>query len=69
MSDSFDIAIDRMTEALEIHVLPGLSEDFARGQLFAILFSLKLLKMQADWAPDFLRDQITRLVAGLRKSR
>lgn len=58
MSKSFDLMIDGMIEALRSHVLPKNTDDFVRGQLFSIMFSLNGLKLGADWRPEPLRAQL-----------
>ena len=47
-----------MIEALRLHVLPTSTDDFVRGQLFSIMFSLNSLKLGADWKAEPLRAQI-----------
>ncbi len=49
MSKSFDLLVDGMIDALRAHVLPKCSDDFARGQVFSIIFALNGLKLAADW--------------------
>lgn len=58
MSKSFDLMIDGMIEALRSHVLPRNTDDFVRGQLFSIMFSLNGLKLAADWRAEPLRAQL-----------
>lgn len=58
MSNSFDRLIDGMVDTLRSHVIPKSKDDFARGQLFAIIFALNGLKLNADWKIGPLLDQI-----------
>jgi hypothetical protein len=58
MSKSFDLLVDGMVDALRAHVLPKSSDDFARGQVFSIIFALNGLKMAADWKSEPLLDQV-----------
>lgn len=58
MSASFDLLIDGMVEALRGHVLPNVGDEFARGQLFAIIYVLNNLKLTADWKVEPLNDQV-----------
>ncbi|TAI66199.1 hypothetical protein [Bradyrhizobium sp. Leo170] len=58
MSASFERLIDGMVEALQAHVLPGSHDDFARGQIFSVIFALNGLKLAADWKTGPLLEQI-----------
>jgi hypothetical protein len=58
MSTSFERLIDGMVDALQAHVLPGSHEDFARGQIFSVIFALNSLKLAADWKPAPLLEQV-----------
>jgi len=58
MSSSFDRLIDGMIEALRSHVIPKSADDFARGQLFSVIFALNGLKLNADWKPGPLLEQV-----------
>jgi hypothetical protein len=58
MSKSFDLVVDGMIDALRAHVLPKNNDDFARGQLFSVIFALNSLKLAADWKTGPLLDQV-----------
>ncbi len=58
MSQSFERLIDAMIESLQAHVLPGSDDDFARGQVFSIIFALRGLKLNADWKAGPLLEQV-----------
>jgi hypothetical protein len=58
MSKSFERLIDAMIDALHAHVLPTSEDDFARGQLFAVVFALKGLRLNADWKAGPLLEQV-----------
>jgi hypothetical protein len=58
MSASFDRLIDGMINTLRAHVLPNSRDDFARGQLFSVIFALNGLKLSADWKAGPLLEQI-----------
>ncbi len=58
MSDSFDFLLEGMTQALRAHVLPKIDDEFARGQVFAIIYSLNILRLGADWSATALRRQV-----------
>ena len=58
MSKSFDLLIDGMIEALRTHVMPKSGDDFARGQLFSVIFALNGLKLAADWRVGPLQEAV-----------
>ena len=58
MSQSFDLLIEGMIEAIRSRILPQLSDDFVRGQAYGIIYALSGLKLSADWAIAPLRRQI-----------
>ena len=58
MSQSFDLLIDGMIEAIRSRILPQLSDDFVRGQAYGIIYALNGLKLSADWATAPLQSQI-----------
>jgi hypothetical protein len=58
MSQSFDLLIEGMIEAIRSRILPQLSDDFVRGQTYGIIYALSGLKLSADWAIAPLRRQI-----------
>lgn len=58
MSKSFDRLIDGAIESLQSHVLAKVSDDFARGQIFSIIYALKQMKLAADWRIAPLLDQV-----------
>jgi hypothetical protein len=58
MSKSFDLLVDGMIDALRAHVLPKSSDDFARGQVFSIIFALNGLKLAADWKAGPLLEEL-----------
>jgi hypothetical protein len=58
MSNSFDRLIDGMIDTLRAHVLPNSADDFARGQLFSVIFALNGLKLNADWKAGPLLEQV-----------
>jgi hypothetical protein len=58
MSTSFDRLIDGMIDTLRAHVLPNSADDFARGQLFSVIFALNSLKLNADWKAGPLLEQV-----------
>jgi hypothetical protein len=58
MSNSFDLLIDGMIDTLRAHVLPNSADDFARGQLFSVIFALNGLKLNADWKAAPLLEQV-----------
>lgn len=63
MNNSFERLIEGMTEALRREVIPHLDGEFARGQVFGVIFMLNNLKMRAGWTQQFLGAQIDALSA------
>lgn len=63
MNNSFERLIEGMTEALRHEVIPHLDGEFARGQVFGVIFILNNLKMRAGWTQQFLGAQIEALSA------
>lgn len=61
MNNSFERLIEGMTAALRHEVIPHLDSEFARGQVFGVIFMLKNLKMRAGWTKEFLGAQIEAL--------
>jgi hypothetical protein len=47
-----------MIDALRAHVLPKSSDDFARGQVFSIIFALNGLKLAAGWKAGPLLEEL-----------
>jgi hypothetical protein len=58
MSKSFDLLVDGMIDALRTHVLPKSGDDFARGQVFSVIFALNSLKLAADWKAGPLQEEV-----------
>jgi hypothetical protein len=58
MSKSFDLLIDGMIDALRTHVLSKSGDDFARGQVFSVIFALNGLKLSADWKAGPLQEEV-----------
>ncbi len=58
MSRSYDLLIDAALGSLQAHI-PTVGEDeFARGQLFSVMFALNHLKLAGDWKPEPLLQQV-----------
>lgn len=58
MSASYDRLVDAAVESLRVHVLPDITNDFSRGQLFSVIFALRSLKLAGTWRPAPLLEQI-----------
>lgn len=58
MSQSYDRLIDAALESLRAHILPTVNDDFARGQLFSVMFALNYMKLAGDWKREPLLQQI-----------
>ncbi len=61
MNNSFPRLIDGMIEALRQNVLPATEGEFARGQVFGVIFLLKNLRLRAGWSTAFLGEQLAAL--------
>ena len=61
MNNSFPRLIDGMIEALRQNVLPATEGEFARGQIFAVIYLLKNLRLRAGWSPELLGEQLAAL--------
>lgn len=53
MDNSPSRLIELVIASLSEQVLPHLADDFARGQLFGVLFTLRSLARKADWSADY----------------
>ncbi|MEQ1806402.1 MAG: hypothetical protein ABL900_13585 [Burkholderiaceae bacterium] len=58
MNNSFPRLIDGMCATLRSEVLPRLSDDYARSQVFGVINLLNTFKVRADWSAGFLLEQI-----------
>ncbi|MEZ5727350.1 MAG: hypothetical protein R3E48_04620 [Burkholderiaceae bacterium] len=58
MNNSHARLIDGMTATLRSEVLPRLSDDFARGQVFGVINLLNTLRVRGDWAIGYLHDEV-----------
>lgn len=58
MSKSHDRLIDAAIDSLQAYILPTVNDDFARGQLFSVIFALNYLKLSGDWKLQPLLQQI-----------
>ena len=58
MSQSFNLIVDGIIDALRARVLPVITDDVVRGQTYGIIFALNGLKLGADWALTPLLQQV-----------
>ncbi len=58
MNNSFPRLIDGMCATLRSEVLPRLTDDYARSQVFGVINLLNTFKVRADWSAGFLLQQI-----------
>lgn len=58
MNNSFPRLIDGMCVTLRAQVLPRLTDDYARSQVFGVINLLNTFKVRADWSAGFLLEQI-----------
>ncbi len=62
MNNSLPRLIDGMVATLREAVLPDLKDDYARGQVFGIIFMLHSIKARASWSNEFLGEQCRALL-------
>jgi hypothetical protein len=58
MNNSFPRLIDGMCATLRAEVLPRLTDDYARSQVFGVINLLNTFRVRADWSAGFLLQQI-----------
>ncbi|MGE4322156.1 MAG: hypothetical protein AB7E60_03925 [Sphingobium sp.] len=58
MSDDLKRVFDGVIGTLNESVLPNLTDEYARGQVFASIYLLSELKIRTDWAAGWLRDHL-----------
>lgn len=58
MKIAFARIIEAATESLTQDVIPHVQDDYARGQVFAVISILKTLGMRSDWSPEIYLAQI-----------
>lgn len=61
MNVSFPKLIDGMVSALRHNVLPSTDGEFARGQVFGVIYMLESLRLRAGWSPAFFEEQLAAL--------
>ena len=61
MNNSLERLIDGMIEALRQEVIPHTQGEYARGQVFGVIFLLKNLRLRTAWSPAFLGEQLAAL--------
>ena len=58
MSEDLKRVFDGVIGTLNESVLPNLTDEYARGQVFASIYLLSELKIRTDWAEGWLRDHL-----------
>ena len=58
MNNSFPRLIDGMCATLRTQVLPRLTDEYARSQVFGVINLLNTFKVRADWSAGFLLQQV-----------
>ena len=58
MNNSLPCLLEGMAQALREHVVPATEGEFARGQIFGVIFMLNSLAQRTSWSPAFLGQQI-----------
>lgn len=57
MNNSLPRLYEGMAAALGERVLPHIDDDFARGQVYGVIYLLQCLNLRTDWSDDYLRPQ------------
>lgn len=55
MSSDLDRVFDGIIGMLNESVIPNLTDEVTRGQVFATIYALSELKVRTDWSADWLR--------------
>ena len=61
MNNSLNRLFDGMADALRRSVLPHVSDEYARGQIFGVVFMILSIARRASWSSSFLEEQIDAL--------
>lgn len=61
MNNSLPRLIDGMIATLRREIIPGIEDDFARGQAFGMIYMLNSIRLRASWSNGFLLEQIRAL--------
>lgn len=57
MNNSLARLYEGMAAALGERVLPHIDDDFARGQVYGVIYLLQCLNLRTDWSDAYLRPQ------------
>ena len=69
MNNSLSRMIDGMIEALRVEVIPHVGAEFARGQVFGVIYMLKTIKLRAAWSVEFVGEQLSALAGAIEALR
>lgn len=61
MNNSLERLLDGMVSTLDELIIPHISDDFARGQAFGVIYMLRCIGKRASWATGYLRAQVDAL--------
>ncbi len=61
MNNSLPRLIDGMVATLRKEVIPHIDGDFARGQVYGVIYMLSSIKLRAAWSNAFLCEQLRAL--------
>ncbi len=65
MNNSFERLVDGMCTTLRAEVLPRMSDEYARSQVYGVINALNTFKLRAGWSALFLVEQIQAQRAAL----
>ena len=63
MNNSFQRMFEGMAATLRNEVIPQVSDEFARGQAFGVIYMLNSVALRSNWSPEFVGEQIAAQVA------
>jgi hypothetical protein len=58
MNNSLHRLIDGMVATLRSEVIPHIGSEFARGQVFGVIYMLNSIRLRAEWSAAFFQEQI-----------
>src|SRR6516164_9749257 len=63
MNNSLRRLHEGIAATLQERILPYVDDDFARGQVYGVMYLLRYLEMRTDWSDEYLRPQWLALQA------
>ena len=69
MNNSLSRLYEGMAASLAERILPHVSDDFARGQAYGVIYLLRCLSLRTDWSDAYLQPQWEALQATAERLR